>query len=219
MGDDGLLEIKSLKIFHDNTIDQIVNDTDRVLVSKDNFNRKCFSIKDNKCNFIEMRVPRDLNPFVTSSSFLTDAPHNANVLMYPMATAMNLNYLMMTLLMYPMATVTSLIYPVSTVIMYPMTMVIIAVVCLIQVVTLRDEIHIAVLLTTCASSYHSTENNLLSDCNFKVIPWSGITSDGVKLVNTCPIDNWLMIFQSLARSGRLNLHNLNQAGELINNAL
>ena len=28
---------------------------------------------------IEMRVPRDLNPFVTSSSFLTDAPHNANV--------------------------------------------------------------------------------------------------------------------------------------------
>ena len=85
----------------------------------------------------------------------------------------------------------------------------------------RDEINIAVLLTTCASSHHSTENNLLSDCNFKVIPWSGITSDGIKLVNTCPIDNnyWLMIFQSLAKSGRLNLHNLNQAGELINVAL
>ena len=29
--------------------------------------------------FIEMRVPRDLNPFVMSSSFLTDAPHNGNV--------------------------------------------------------------------------------------------------------------------------------------------
>ena len=70
----------------------------------------------------------------------------------------------------------------------------------------RDKINIAVLL---ASSYHSTENNLLSDCNFKVIPWSGITSNGVKLVNTCPIDNWLMIFQPLAKSGRLNLHNLN----------
>ena len=82
-----------------------------------------------------------------------------------------------------------------------------------------DEINIAVLLTTCASSYHSTENNLLSDCNFKVIPWSGITSDGIRLVNTCPIDNWLMILQSLAKSGRLNLHNLNQAGELINDAL
>ncbi|KAK2550267.1 hypothetical protein P5673_029145, partial [Acropora cervicornis] len=82
-----------------------------------------------------------------------------------------------------------------------------------------DEINKAVLLTTCASSYHSTENNLLSDCNFIVIPWSGITSDGIKLVNTCPIDNWLMIFQSLAKSGRLNLHNLNQAGELINVAL
>ena len=30
-------------------------------------------------DIIEMRVPRDLNPFVMSSSFLTDAPHNANV--------------------------------------------------------------------------------------------------------------------------------------------
>ena len=28
---------------------------------------------------IEMRVPRDLKPFVMSSSFLTDASHNANV--------------------------------------------------------------------------------------------------------------------------------------------
>ena len=137
------MEIKSLKIFHDNTIDQVVNDTDRVLVSKDNLNRQCFAIKDNKCNLkeshdyyyqiqcqllvtertfcdfvlyakdspisvqriyrdqqlisdillrlsalwkrvivpeiLEMRVPRDLNSFVMSSSFLTDAPHNANL--------------------------------------------------------------------------------------------------------------------------------------------
>ena len=28
---------------------------------------------------IEMRVPRDFNPFVTSRSFLTDAPDNANI--------------------------------------------------------------------------------------------------------------------------------------------
>ena len=53
VSDDGLLKIKSLKIFHDNTIDQVVNDTDRVLVSKDNLNRQCFSIKDNKCNLKE----------------------------------------------------------------------------------------------------------------------------------------------------------------------
>ena len=38
LGDDGLLEIKSLKISYDNTIDQIVNDKDRVLVSKDSLN-------------------------------------------------------------------------------------------------------------------------------------------------------------------------------------
>ena len=49
VGDHGLLEIKSLKIFHDNTIDQVVNDTDRVLVSKDTLNRQCFVKTDNKC--------------------------------------------------------------------------------------------------------------------------------------------------------------------------
>ena len=51
VGNDGLLEIKSLKIFHDNTIHQAVNDMDRVLVSKDTLNRECFVIKDNKCIF------------------------------------------------------------------------------------------------------------------------------------------------------------------------
>ena len=50
VGDDVLLEIKSLKIFHDNTIDQVANDTDRLLVSKDNLNRQCFAI--NRANAI-----------------------------------------------------------------------------------------------------------------------------------------------------------------------
>ena len=53
MEDGDLLEIKSLKIFHDSTIDQVVNETDRVLVSKDNLNRQCFAIKENKCNLKE----------------------------------------------------------------------------------------------------------------------------------------------------------------------
>ena len=192
---------------------------------------------------IEMRVPRDLNAFVTSSSFLTDATHNANVshgnsdefdlcnddianVSHGNSNEFDLSNDDIVSVSHGNSNEFDLSNDnianvshgnsnefdissgdsdyvshdngdhcsgVSNLSGYT-----------------RDEINIAVLLTSCASSYHSTENNL-SDCNFKVIPWSGITIDGVKLVNTCPIDNWLTIFQSLAKSGRLNLHNLNQA--------
>ena len=234
------MEIKSLKILQDNTIDQVVNDTDRVLVSKDNLNRQCFAIKDNKCNLkesheyyyqiqcqllvterkfcdfvlyakdgpllvqriprnqqlisdilqrlsalwkrviapeiIEMCVPRNLNPFVTSSSFLTDAPHNANVSHgnsdefdlsnNDIASVSRDNSNEFDLSNDNIANVShgNSNGCVSNLSGYT-----------------RDEINIAVLLTCCASSYHSTERNLLSNCNFKVIPWSGITSDGVNL--------------------------------------
>ena len=298
VGDDGLLEIKSLKIFNDNTVDQVVNDTDRVLVPKDNLKRQRFAIKENECNLkeshdyyyqiqcqllvterkfcdfvlyakdgpisvqsiygnqhlisdmvlrfsalwkrviapeiIEMRVPRDLNPFVTSSSFLTDAPQHANV-SHGNSDEFDLSNDDISIVSHGNSNEFDLsndnianvshgnsnefgIYSGDSDYVYHDNGDHCSGVSNLSGYT-RDEINIAVLLTSCASSYLSTENNVLSDCNFKVIPWSGITSDGVKLVNTCPIDNWLMIFQSLAKSGRLNLHNLNQAGELITVAL
>jgi len=52
-----------------------------------------------------------------------------------------------------------------------------------------------------------------------VIPWKGITSNGIELENTCPIDNWLMIFQSLVKSGKIALGDLMNAGDLIKTAL
>ena len=200
---------------------------------------------------IEMRVLRDLNPFVTSSSFITDAPHNANVSHGnsdefdlsndDIANVSHGNSDEFHLSNDGIASVSH-----SNSNEFDLSNDNIANVShgnsngfdisrgdsdyvshdngdhcsgVSNLSGYAREINIAVLLTSCASSYHSTENNLLSDCNFKVIPWSEITSDGVKLVNTCPIDNWLMIFQSLAKSGRLNLHNLNQARESINVAL
>ena len=30
-----------------------------------------------------------------------------------------------------------------------------------------------------------------------IFPWGGLTSTGVTLTNTCPLDNWLIIFQAL----------------------
>ena len=32
-----------------------------------------------------------------------------------------------------------------------------------------------------------------------IFPWGGVTSEGITLHNTCPIDNWLMIFQVLVK--------------------
>lgn len=48
LGQDGLLEIKSLKLFKEHSIDAVCNDKG-TLISKDIINRQCFSIKDNKC--------------------------------------------------------------------------------------------------------------------------------------------------------------------------
>ena len=32
-----------------------------------------------------------------------------------------------------------------------------------------------------------------------IFPWGGVTSEGITLHNTCPIDNWLIIFQVLVK--------------------
>ena len=55
--------------------------------------------------------------------------------------------------------------------------------------------------------------------NLVVFPWAGTTSNGFQLVNTCPVDNWLMIFQALVKSERVNLDELNVTGQVISNAL
>ena len=42
---------------------------------------------------------------------------------------------------------------------------------------------------------------------------------GIVLANTCPVDNWLMIFQALVKSGRIDLDDLAGAGNVIKTAL
>jgi hypothetical protein len=49
VGQNGTMEIKSLKIFHEHSIESIVNDINNVLVSNDIMKRQCFDIRDNKC--------------------------------------------------------------------------------------------------------------------------------------------------------------------------
>ena len=53
-----------------------------------------------------------------------------------------------------------------------------------------------------------------------VIPWHGITSNGLHLANTGPLDNWKMIIQYLVKSHEIDLDQLNeQSGNVIKTAL
>lgn len=42
------------------------------------------------------------------------------------------------------------------------------------------------------------------DCGLTIFPWGGVTSTEILLTNT-PLENWMMIFQALVKSGRVNL--------------
>ena len=39
------------------------------------------------------------------------------------------------------------------------------------------------------------------------------------MANTCPLDNWLMIFQALVKSGKVTLTDLTESGHIVANAL
>lgn len=57
-------------------------------------------------------------------------------------------------------------------------------------------------------SYHQ-------DHGLTFFPWGGVTSTGISLTNTCPLDNWIMIFQALVHSGRVDLVDLPESGDTI----
>lgn len=57
------------------------------------------------------------------------------------------------------------------------------------------------------------------DHELTIFPWGGLTSTGVTLTNTCPLDNWLIIFQALVKSNKVKLEDLPESGHTIGTAL
>lgn len=57
------------------------------------------------------------------------------------------------------------------------------------------------------------------DQELTIFPWGGLTSTGITLTNTCPLDNWLMIFQALIKSDKVQLSDLPESGHIIGTAL
>ena len=52
-----------------------------------------------------------------------------------------------------------------------------------------------------------------------VFPSGGLMSTGISLTNTCPLDNWLMIFQPLTKSHKVELSDLPESAHIIGTSL
>ena len=57
------------------------------------------------------------------------------------------------------------------------------------------------------------------DQELTIFPLGGLTSTGITLTNTCPLDNWLVIFQALIKADKVQLSDLPKSGHLIETAL
>ena len=55
------------------------------------------------------------------------------------------------------------------------------------------------------------------DSDLTFFPWGGVTS--ITMTNACPLDNWLMIFQALVKSGKVTSTDLTESGHILANAL
>jgi len=70
---------------------------------------------------------------------------------------------------------------------------------------------------TATSSNPTTASK--QDQELTVFPWGGLTSNGITLTNTCPLDNWLMIFQALVKSFKVKLQDRPESGHTIATAM
>ena len=82
-----------------------------------------------------------------------------------------------------------------------------------------DELDIVNFLATCTSETQIPARIRILPTDLVVVPWGGTTRQGITLANTCPVDNWLIIFQALVKSGRIDLDDLAGAGNVIRTAL
>ena len=84
----------------------------------------------------------------------------------------------------------------------------------------QEEINAAeALLLTFTDSACNPISARHPDQGLTIFPWGGLTSTGITLTNTCPLDNWLMIFQALIKSDKVQLSDLPESGHIIGTAL
>lgn len=81
----------------------------------------------------------------------------------------------------------------------------------------KEELDVADILVDALKS--PLNLSCFSTTNLITVPWGGETATGNQLVNTCPIDNWLMIFQALVKSKKIDLSEVTETGDNIASAI
>ena len=224
--DNGLVEIKSLKLFKHNTIEEVT--LGKASLSKDLIRRQCFNINDGKCVLkhnhayyyqIQMQLLVTERQFCDLILFAEEGPVSIERI-----------YRNENVIAEILSSLTALWTRVVAPEFFEMRV--------------QRRLH-PFILSDDDSSYHATDNScshtqdeldiavvltnsfLVSPVgptiptidSLVVIPWGGETSSGIKLINTCPLDNWLMIFQALVKSNHINLDELTETGNIISTAL
>ena len=83
----------------------------------------------------------------------------------------------------------------------------------------QAELEIANFLASSLAGKVNVEPTYGAINDLVMFPWEGRTSDGIWPENTCHVDNWVMIFQAMVRSKKLNLEELDAAAQVIESAL
>ena len=84
----------------------------------------------------------------------------------------------------------------------------------------QEEIDAAEALLSAASVVSSSSKHASEQGQqLTLFPWGGLTSTGISLTNTCPLDNWLMIFQALTKSHKVELSDLPESAHIIGTSL
>ena len=81
----------------------------------------------------------------------------------------------------------------------------------------QEEVYAAEALLDVLDNLTSSTSSVShhQDCGLTFFPWGGVTSTGISLTKSCPLDNWIMIFQALVKSGKVNLVDLPESGDTI----
>ena len=84
----------------------------------------------------------------------------------------------------------------------------------------QEEIDAAEALLSAASVVYSASKSASEQGQkLTVFPWGRLLSTGISLTNTCPLDNWLMIFQALTKSHKVELSDLPESAHIIGTSL
>ena len=221
VGDNGLLEIKSLKVFKNNAIKGVTSG--KVSLPKGAMKKQCFTIKEGRCVLrenhayyyqVQMQLlftERDFCDFVLYAQdgevSVERIYRNESVIAEILSNLTALWRRVLAPEIFEMRVLCGL---------HPFVLLVVETEKIPEHKDVRDK-------RDKIPEHKVSPVNLprTSTCTSDLIavPWGGRTQDGIELTNTCHLDNWIMIFQVLLKSNRIDLTTLKETGAILSYAL